>query len=95
MTYSGTWTHSADADYFNNSKSYSNTTGYAETTFTGIRVFMKKDQSCGQLDLYLDNMTTPVATIDTYSATPTFQHKVYENLALAPGSHTIRVQVKA
>ena len=96
ITYSGTWTHSLDAKYFNGSKSYSNTTGsYAQMTFTGtgLRIFMKKDQSFGRCDIYVDDLVTPVANIDAYSATPLYQQAVYENLGLATGSHTVRIQV--
>jgi hypothetical protein len=96
ITYSGTWTHSDDWLYYGNSKSYSNTSGnYAQTTFTGtgVRLFTKKDASFGKADVYIDDMVTPVATIDLFNGTPIWQQKVYENLALSNGSHTIRVQL--
>jgi hypothetical protein len=95
ITYSGTWTHAADINYYGNSKSYTSAAGaYADHTFngTGIRLFSKKDAGFGIAEIYIDNMTTPLTTVDLYSATALFKQKVYENVALAAGSHTIRVK---
>lgn len=95
ITYSGSWTHAADVNYYGNSKSYTGAAGaYADYTFTGtgVRLFSKKDASFGIAEIYVDNMSTPVSTVDLYSATAQFKQKVYENLALAAGSHTIRIK---
>jgi hypothetical protein len=96
VAYTGTWTHAPDLSYYNGSKSYSAQTGAtADLAFngTGIAIYAKKDPGFGKFDVYIDNMSTPVATIDAYSVTPLYQQKVYENLSLTSGSHTIRVQL--
>jgi parallel beta-helix repeat protein len=96
-TYSGTWTHSADTNYYNSTKSFSSTTGdYAQLTFTGngIQVFTRKDIGLGMFDVYIDGMVNPMATnVDTYNPSPLYKQKVYENLALTNGSHTIRIKL--
>ncbi|WNR44052.1 polysaccharide lyase 8 family protein [Paenibacillus roseipurpureus] len=94
VAYTGTWTHSSDANYYNSTKSVSNTTNSnAVLTFTGstIRIFTKKLSAGGKFDVYIDNNF--VATVDTYSATDQYQVKVYENSTLSNGSHTVKVQL--
>ncbi len=96
ITYTGTWTHTTDTNYYGGTKSYSSTTGaYADFTFsgTGIRIYTKKDSGLGMFDLYIDDMNTAVATVDTYATSSQYQQKVYENLGLGAGTHTLRMKL--
>jgi len=98
ITYSGTWNHvTGQTGFYLGTEAAANTTGaYAELTFmgTGIQVMVKKDTGLGKFDVYIDNMTTPVATnIDTYSSSTLFQQIVYSNLSLASGTHKIRIKL--
>lgn len=96
ITYTGTWTHATDLNFYNNTKSYSSTTGSsADYTFygTGITISAKKSSDLGMFDVYIDNMNTPVATVDTYNTTPAYQQQVYTNLSLSAGTHTVRIKL--
>lgn len=92
ISYSGPWTSSADANYFNGTKAVSNTTGaYAQMTFTGtaVAVTTKKLPAGGKFDVYIDNVFQ--ATVDTYSATDQYQQQVYKKTGLSNASHTIKL----
>lgn len=97
IIYGGTWTHSADVNYYDGTKSVSQTAGsYADLSFSGsgIQIFARTGSNLGMFDVYIDNMTTPVATnVDTYSPSGQYKQKVYENLSLSGGMHTIRIKL--
>lgn len=45
-------------------------------------------------DVYVDNITTPVATIDLYSSSNIYQALYYDTGTLSSGSHTVKIAVK-
>ncbi|HEX8545750.1 MAG TPA: T9SS type A sorting domain-containing protein, partial [Cytophagaceae bacterium] len=68
----------------------------ADFTFTGDKVafYAPKDNNLGTLEVFLDNMTTPVATIDLYAvANPRLNTQlIYMSSDLTEGQHTLRVK---
>ncbi len=94
IAYAGTWSHAADAGYYNGTKSVSNTSGStASLTFTGteIHIYTKKTPSSGKYDVYLDGVYD--ATVDAYDATDQFQVETYGKTGLAPAVHTVSLQL--
>ena len=92
VNYAGTWTHSADANYFNGTKSVSLTTGSAAgMSFQGteISIFAKKDPWLGEFDVYIDGAYD--ATVDTYSSVISYKTNVYSKVGLSGGWHRIQV----
>ena len=96
VAYNGAWTHSADANYYNSTKSVSNTLGnYVTFTFTGTgaSLYAKKDASLGKLDVQIDGGTA--TSVDCYATSPAYQVKVFEVSGLPLGTHTLRATVAA
>ena len=96
VAYAGTWTHSADVNYYASTKSVSNIIGnYVEFTFTGtgVSLYAKKDSGLGKLNVQIDGGTATSA--DCYATSPAYQVKVFEVSGLAPGTHTLRATVAA
>ncbi len=96
VAYTGAWTHSADVNYYNSTKSVSNTLGnYVTFTFTGTgaSLYAKKDASLGKLDVQIDGGTA--TSVDCYATNPSYQVKVFEVSGLPPGTHTLRATVAA
>jgi hypothetical protein len=94
VTYGGTWTHSADTGYFNDTKSVSNVTAStANLTFVGTRVgiFTRKTPSSGKYDVYIDGVYD--ATIDLYASPAQPTTRTYSKTGLSNASHTISLQV--
>jgi fibronectin type 3 domain-containing protein len=95
VIYSGSWTQDADANYYAGTRSYSSTTGnYAQLTFigSGIEFYTKKNPNFGMFDVYIDDVLV-ASNVDTYSATALYQQKVYANLSLAGGEHTVKIRL--
>lgn len=93
----GTWSRQSYANAHGGSYTASNITGnYMDLTFDSatIKFYIKKGSGSGMADIYIDDMTTPAATIDAYSPYDQWQALVYQNTALSAGTHTIRVKVK-
>lgn len=94
VTYSGSWTHSADANYYNSTKSVSGTVGnYVQFAFTGTGVSLStsKASGIGKLSISIDG-GTPVV-VDGYSPTAYYQVPIFQVSGLAPGAHTIRATI--
>ncbi|WNR45684.1 polysaccharide lyase family 8 super-sandwich domain-containing protein [Paenibacillus roseipurpureus] len=100
ITYSGSWTHTSDANFYNATKSVTGTTtvagtGKATYTFTGttVRVYAKKLAGGGMVDVKVDGVSR--GTFDTYSSTDVYKAKVFELTGLTSGSHTIELSMNA
>lgn len=94
VTYSGSWTHSADANYYNSTKSVSSTVGnYVEFTFTGsgASLYMKKDTGIGKLSITVGN--GPPVVVDGYATSAYYKVPVFQISGLTPGTHTIRATI--
>ena len=94
VAYSGSWTHSADANYYNSTKSVSSTVGnYVEFTFTGsgASLSMKKDTGIGKLSIAVDN-GTPVV-VDGYATSACYQVPVFQVSGLTSDTHKIRATI--
>ncbi|MBL7965826.1 MAG: DUF1735 domain-containing protein [Prolixibacteraceae bacterium] len=98
ISYTGTWSTSPEAANYGGDRHYSSTVGnYFTFNFTGdgIALYWKTGPSYGSFDVYLDNMTTPVAiNVSTKTTVNQFQQKLYEVKGLAFKSHTIKVVIK-
>ncbi|MDF3058428.1 MAG: hypothetical protein K0R17_2643 [Rariglobus sp.] len=94
VVYTGSWTHSADAGFYNGTKSVSSTLGnYVTFTFTGtgVSLYAKKDSGLGKLNVQIDNGTA--TSVDCYSTSQLLQQKVFEISGLPPGTHTLKATV--
>ena len=94
VTYGGTWTHSADTAYFNDTKAVSNVaTSTANLTFVGTQlgIFTRKTPSSGKYDVYIDGVYD--ATIDLYAASAQPTTRTYSKTGLSNASHTVSLQV--
>lgn len=63
------WNPQTGTTYINGQNTWSNKAGAEFTyTFDGTKVYLMgtKDPNHGQADVYIDDMDTPVATIDTH-----------------------------
>jgi mannan endo-1,4-beta-mannosidase len=94
VTFGGTWTHSADATYFNDTKSVSNIdTSTSSLTFTGTQfgIYTKKTPSSGKYDVYIDDVYD--STVDLYASSTQPTTRTFSKTGLPNASHTIRLQV--
>ena len=98
IVYTGTWSTSPEAANYGGDRHYSSTVGnYFTFNFTGdgIALYWKTGPSYGAFDVYLDDMTVPVATnVSTVTPVNQFQQKLYEVKGLTFKSHTIKVVIK-
>jgi len=99
IKYSGTWTNLSQGGNYNNDATYSSTIGSSFTfTFTGdgIALYFKTGSTYGAFDVYLDDMTNPVATnVSVKTAATLYQQKVFEKAGLTFKSHTLKVVIAA
>ncbi len=98
IVYTGAWSTSPEAANYGGDRHYSSTVGnYFTFNFTGdgIALYWKTGPSYGAFDVYLDDMTVPVATnVSTVTPANQFQQKLYEVKGLTFKSHTIKVVLK-
>lgn len=95
ITYSGTWTHSANrnAGDYGNDVHWTATNGDSATitfTGTGIDYLAPMESSDGTADIYLDAVKVGT-TSATYSGSYTAQQFLYQVRNLAAGSHTLKL----
>ena len=93
IVYTGSWAHDTEAASYGGNRSYSGTLGsYFTFNFTGdgIALYSKTGPSYGNFDIYLDNVKI-AAEVSTVTPTMLYQQKVYENLGLSYGPHTLKV----
>jgi hypothetical protein len=95
VTWSGKWNPSKGSYLSGGSAKISQTAGARATfSFTGDAVtwIAYKDASAGIARVYIDDMNTPKATVDTYSASPQAQAVAYTITGLPWGAHKIAIE---
>ena len=94
VTYNGSWTQSADSNYFGGTKSVASTVGAtASVTFIGDQASLatRTCPACGKADVYLDGQLRQ--TVDTYDATGAYDVRTFSVGGLGGGTHTVEVRV--
>ena len=88
------WNPQTGTTYINGQNTWSNKAGAEFTyTFDGTKVYLMgtKDPNHGQADVYIDDMETPVATIDTHDTARSTGAKIFESADLKNGHHTLKL----
>lgn len=91
------WNPQTGTTYINGRNTWSNKAGAEFTyTFDGTKVYLMgtKDPNHGQADVYIDDMDTPVATIDTHDTARSTGAKIFESADLKNGHHTLKLVAK-
>lgn len=91
------WNPQTGPTYINGQNTWSNNAGASFTyEFDGTKVYLMgtKDPGHGQADVYIDDMDTPVATIDTYDTARSTGAKIFESADLENGHHTLKLVAK-
>lgn len=91
------WNPQTGTTYINGQNTWSNKAGAEFTyTFDGTKVYLMgtKDPNHGQADVYIDDMDTPVATIDTHDTVRSTGAKIFESADLKNGHHTLKLVAK-
>lgn len=91
------WNPQTGPTYINGQNTWSNKKGASFTyEFDGTKVYLMgtKDPNHGQADVYIDNMDTPVATIDTHDTVRSTGAKIFESADLKNGHHTLKLVAK-
>lgn len=91
------WNPQTGTTYINGQNTWSNKAGAEFTyTFDGTKVYLMgtKDPNHGQADVYIDDMHTPVATIDTHDTARSTGAKIFESADLKNGHHTLKLVAK-
>ena len=95
--YAGAWTNCTPTSGSPYNGTYSRTStsaSYVDITFVGTRLdwIAMKGTTTGFADVYVDNMTTKVTTIDLSAAAATYVVNVWNTGTLSFGTHTVRIQ---
>ena len=91
------WNPQTGPTYINGQNTWSNKADASFTyEFDGTKVYLMgtKDPNHGQADVYIDNMDTPVATIDTHDTVRSTGAKIFESADLKNGHHTLKLVAK-
>ena len=91
------WNPQTGTTYINGQNTWSNQEGASFTyEFDGTKVYLMgtKDPNHGQADVYIDDMDTPVATIDTHDTVRSTGAKIFESADLKNGHHTLKLVAK-
>ena len=91
------WNPQTGPTYINGQNTWSNKEGASFTyEFDGTKVYLMgtKDPNHGQADVYIDDMDTPVATIDTHDTVRSTGAKIFESADLENGHHTLKLVAK-
>ena len=91
------WNPQTGTTYINGQNTWSNQEGASFTyEFDGTKVYLMgtKDPGHGQADVYIDDMDTPVATIDTHDTVRSTGAKIFESADLKNGHHTLKLVAK-
>ncbi len=97
ITYTGAWTSNAEAGCYKSDRHYSSTpSDFFTFKFTGVAVALYfKTGSYGTFDVYLDDMSTPIATnISAAAPSTNYQVKLFEKTGLTNSEHTIKCVIK-
>lgn len=91
------WNPQKGPTYINGQNTWSNQADASFTyEFDGTKVYLMgtKDPNHGQADVYIDNMDTPVATIDTHDTVRSTGAKIFESADLKNGHHKLKLVAK-
>lgn len=91
------WNPQTGTTYINGQNTWSNKEGASFTyEFDGTKVYLMgtKDPGHGQAYVYIDDMDTPVATIDTHDTVRSTGAKIFESADLKNGHHTLKLVAK-
>lgn len=91
------WNPQTGTTYINGQNTWSNKEGASFTyEFDGTKVYLMgtKDPNHGQADVYIDDMDTPVATIDTHDTVRSTGAKIFESADLENRHHTLKLVAK-
>ena len=91
------WNPQTGTTYINGQNTWSSKAGASFTyEFDGTKVYLMgtKDPNHGQADVYIDDMDTPVATIDTHDTVRSTGAKIFESADLENGHHTLKLVAK-
>lgn len=91
------WNPQTGTTYINGQNTWSNKEGASFTyEFDGTKVYLMgtKDPGHGQAYVYIDDMDTPVATIDTHDTVRSTGAKIFESADLENGHHTLKLVAK-
>lgn len=91
------WNPQTGTTYINGQNTWSNKAGASFTyEFDGTKVYLMgtKDPNHGQADVYIDDMDTPVATIDTHDTVRSTGAKIFESADLENRHHTLKLVAK-
>lgn len=91
------WNPQTGPTYINGQNTWSNQADASFTyEFDGTKVYLMgtKDPGHGQADVYIDNMDTPVATIDTHDTVRSTGAKIFESADLKNGHHKLKLVAK-
>ena len=91
------WNPQTGPTYINGQNTWSNQADASFTyEFDGTKVYLMgtKDPNHGQADVYIDNMDTPVATIDTHDTVKSTGAKIFESADLKNGHHKLKLVAK-
>ena len=91
------WNPQTGPTYINGQNTWPNKAGASFTyEFDGTKVYLMgtKDPNHGQADVYIDDMDTPVATIDTHDTVRSTGAKIFESADLENGHHTLKLVAK-
>ena len=91
------WNPQKGPTYINGQNTWSNKADASFTyEFDGTKVYLMgtKDPNHGQADVYIDNMDTPVATIDTHDTVRSTGAKIFESADLKNVHHTLKLVAK-
>lgn len=91
------WNPQTGTTYINGQNTWSNKAGASFTyEFDGTKVYLMgtKDPGHGQAYVYIDDMGTPVATIDTHDTVRSTGAKIFESADLQNGHHTLKLVAK-
>ena len=91
------WNPQTGTTYINGQNTWSNKAGASFTyEFDGTKVYLMgtKDPGHGQAYVYIDDMDTPVATIDTHDTVRSTGAKIFESTDLKNGHHTLKLVAK-
>lgn len=91
------WNPQTGTTYINGQNTWSNKAGASFTyEFDGTKVYLMgtKDPNHGQAYVYIDDMDTPVATIDTHDTVRSTGAKIFESADLENGHHTLKLVAK-
>jgi PKD repeat protein len=98
ITYSGTWTANTDDPCYKGDRHWSNTAGdFFTFKFTGVAValYFKTANNHGTFDVYLDDMSTPIAKdVSEVSSSTNYQVKLFEKTGLTKSEHTVKCVLK-